>query len=43
MECNKDLDDYIVQDISVDPFLPLADNYFDVVIVPAMFQVCCQV
>ena len=28
-----------MQDITVDPFLLLASNYFDVVIVPAMFQV----
>ena len=26
------------QDLTVDPFLPLADNYFDFVVVPAMFQ-----
>ena len=38
MKCNADLDDYIVQDITVDPFLPLADNYFDFVIMPANFQ-----
>lgn len=38
MKCNADLDDYIVQDITVDPFLPLADNYFDFVVVPANFQ-----
>lgn len=40
MKANPDLDDYIVQDVSVDPFLPLADNYFDFVVVPAMFQLC---
>ena len=31
--------------MTVDPFLPLEDNYFDVVVVPAMFQVqlcCCR-
>jgi len=39
MKANAALDDFIEQDISVDPFLPLADNYFDFVIVPAMFQV----
>mmetsp|Transcript_11913 Transcript_11913/g.19903 ORF Transcript_11913/g.19903 Transcript_11913/m.19903 type:complete len:385 (-) Transcript_11913:1852-3006(-) len=38
MQANAALDDYIVQDLSVDPFLPLASNYFDFVIVPAMFQ-----
>lgn len=38
MKCNADLDDYIVQDITVDPFLPLADNYFDFVLMPANFQ-----
>jgi len=38
MKCNPDLDDYIVQDITVDPFLPIADEYFDFVIVPANFQ-----
>eukprot|EP01038_Epipyxis_sp_PR26KG_P008398 gene8398-11356_t len=38
MKRNKDLDDFIVQDVSVDPFLPIADNYFDFVVVPAMFQ-----
>ena len=38
MKCNPDLDDYVVQDITVDPFLPIADNYFDAVIVPANFQ-----
>lgn len=32
-------DDYIEQDITVDPYLPIADNTFDFVIVPAMFQV----
>lgn len=29
----------MVQDLTVDPFLPLASNYFDLVVVPAMFQV----
>jgi SAM-dependent methyltransferase len=38
MKCNPDLDDFIEQDISVDPFLALADNYFDFVIIPSMFQ-----
>jgi len=38
MKCNSALDDYIEQDITVDPYLPLADNYFDFVIVPANFQ-----
>ena len=38
MKTNADLDDYIVQDITVDPFLPLADNYFDFVVIPANFQ-----
>jgi SAM-dependent methyltransferase len=38
MSCNPALDDYIEQDISVDPYLPLADNYFDFVVIPAMFQ-----
>lgn len=38
MECNSVLDDFIEQDITMDPFLPLADNYFDFVVVPAMFQ-----
>ena len=38
MSCNPSLDDYIEQDISVDPFLPLADNYFDFVVIPAMYQ-----
>lgn len=38
MMCNPRLDDIIVQDISVDPFLPLVDNFFDFVIVPANFQ-----
>ena len=38
MKSNGALDDYIEQDITVDPFLPLADNYFDFVVVPAMFQ-----
>mmetsp|Transcript_28521 Transcript_28521/g.27313 ORF Transcript_28521/g.27313 Transcript_28521/m.27313 type:complete len:368 (-) Transcript_28521:178-1281(-) len=40
MKANGALDDYIEQDISVDPFLPLADNYFDFVVMPAMFQLC---
>ena len=38
MSCNPSLDDFIEQDISIDPYLPLADNYFDFVVVPAMFQ-----
>ena len=38
MESNADLDDFIVQDVSVDPYLPLADNYFDFVVIPSMFQ-----
>jgi hypothetical protein len=38
MKANSELDDYIVQDITVDPFLPLADNFFDLVIIPANFQ-----
>ena len=38
MLCNPDLDDFIRQYITFDPFLPLADNYFDFVIVPCMFQ-----
>lgn len=38
MGANPDLDDYIEQDITVDPFLPLASNYFDFVIMPANFQ-----
>jgi len=38
MECNPALDDFILQDVTVDPFLPIADNYFDIVIVPALFQ-----
>ena len=38
MECNADLDDFIEQDISIDPYLPLKDNYFDFVVMPAMFQ-----
>lgn len=38
MKANPDLDDYLEQDISVDPFLPLASNYFDFVLVPANFQ-----
>jgi hypothetical protein len=38
MKANPDLDDYIEQDVSVDPFLPLASNYFDFVVVPANFQ-----
>lgn len=38
MRANAALDDYIEQDISVDPYLPLADNYFDFVIMPANFQ-----
>lgn len=38
MKSNDALDDFIEQDLSVDPFLPLADNYFDFVVVPAMFQ-----
>lgn len=38
MKCNPLLDDFIEQDITVDPFLPLADNYFDFVIIPANFQ-----
>lgn len=32
-------DDYIEQDLTVDPYLPLADGYFDIVVMPAMFQV----
>ena len=39
MKANPALDDAIEQDITVDPFLPIADNYFDFVIMPAMFQV----
>jgi ubiquinone/menaquinone biosynthesis C-methylase UbiE len=31
-------DDCIQQDITVDPFLPLSDGYFDLVTMPAMFQ-----
>ena len=38
MKANGALDDFIEQDVGVDPFLPLADNYFDFVIIPAMFQ-----
>ncbi|KAJ1420811.1 hypothetical protein B484DRAFT_304844, partial [Ochromonadaceae sp. CCMP2298] len=38
MRANGALDDFIEQDVSVDPFLPLADNFFDFVIVPANFQ-----
>jgi SAM-dependent methyltransferase len=38
MRCNAALDDFIEQDITVDPYLPLASNYFDIVVVPAMFQ-----
>jgi Methyltransferase domain len=38
MVTNPRLDDFIEQDLTVDPFLPLADNYFDFVVVPAMFQ-----
>jgi len=38
MKCNAALDDFIEQDVTVDPFLPLEDNYFDFVVVPAMFQ-----
>ena len=38
MRANPDLDDFIQQDLSVDPFLPLASNYFDFVIMPANFQ-----
>jgi hypothetical protein len=38
MKANAALDDYIEQDVSVDPFLPIADNYFDFVVVPAMYQ-----
>lgn len=38
MQANSALDDFIEQDISVDPYLPLADNYFDAVIMPANFQ-----
>jgi hypothetical protein len=39
MQCNPLLDDIIEQDITVDPYLPLASNYFDFVVMPAMFQV----
>lgn len=38
MGVNADLDDFIEQDWTTDPFLPLADNYFDFVIMPANFQ-----
>ena len=38
MKANAALDDWIEQDISVDPYLPLADNFFDVVVMPANFQ-----
>ena len=38
MKANPDLDDYIQQDITVDPYLPLASNYFDFVVMPANFQ-----
>jgi ubiquinone/menaquinone biosynthesis C-methylase UbiE len=38
MKSNALLDDIIEQDITIDPYLPLADNYFDIVIVPSMFQ-----
>lgn len=38
MKANAALDDYIEQDISTDPYLPIADNYFDFVVLPAMFQ-----
>lgn len=38
MRCNAMLDDCIEQDISQDPFLPLADDYFDFVVMPANFQ-----
>jgi SAM-dependent methyltransferase len=36
--CNAALDDYIVQDLTVDPYLPLVSNYFDFVIIPANVQ-----
>lgn len=38
MRANAALDDFIEQDLSVDPYLPLADNFFDAVIMPANFQ-----
>lgn len=38
MKANALLDDFIAQDVSTDPFLPLADNYFDFVVMPANFQ-----
>eukprot|EP00981_Chlorochromonas_danica_P006601 scaffold1438_cov173-Ochromonas_danica.AAC.6 len=38
MKSNAALDDFIEQDLTVDPYLPLADGYFDIVVMPAMFQ-----
>ena len=38
MRCNPDLDDWVEQDVTVDPYLPLADGYFDFVVMPSMFQ-----
>jgi SAM-dependent methyltransferase len=38
MKANPSLDDYIEQDITVDPYLPIADNFFDFVVCPANFQ-----
>lgn len=38
MKANPLLDDWIEQDLSVDPYLPLASNAFDVVVMPANFQ-----
>ena len=38
MNANPSLDDFIEQDVSIDPYLPLTDNYFDFVVIPAMFQ-----
>ena len=38
IESNADIDDYIIQDITIDPYIPLKSNYFDIVIIPANIQ-----
>jgi len=38
LAANIALDDYILQDFTVDPYFPLSDNFFDFVVMPANFQ-----
>ena len=38
MRCNGVLDDWIEQDLTVDPYLPISSNFFDFVVMPANAQ-----